>query len=589
MATIQSLKQRLQDLKTARTPYDAMYTVLGQYLMSKQPDFSNAENAPGASQLSNGIWDTTGIRSVRSFVSAVVGAVWKGEGRTFRLKRPDYIDNTQANNEYYYWATKELARLIDVPPSEALPSLTEACEEFAVYGSGAVGVSASGEYWRPFNFRAWPLQNMYFDVGRDGRIASVYYRIPLSVREVVETYGPEAVSSDVLSKYNGNRKEEKIIIIEAVEPRAMNSRRNEKGEIFIGQEGMPYAGYVFEEKADEGQNKFLEIKGYPKIPIKIARCYPQPGEAYARSLGMDALPAVLEINAHRESLVVGGEMKALPPVTIFDDGSLAGGIPDLGPRGMNVFNASGQIGSGANNPIMPIITVGELQSLATIVEGLKEEIAQHFLIDRLFDLNNKTRMTLGEAEMRYSIRNDALGPIYTRIINGWITPMLEDCFDIAFDMGLMGVGADDIVKQEQLRNNGVEPRIIPPQIYNAMVSGFDVYSLEYISPAASILRSETYRGTIEMAQAIMSVGQIKPEMLDRLNVDKLAELLPDMTGGDSSIISSLEEAQKVRDGRAQLQQQQMELESRKIQAQANQSNAQAQAAVEGIKQNAMQK
>lgn len=585
MQTVKSLKERLKDLKTARAPYETLYTALGQYLLSRVPNFNNTESTSNATTLSNGVWDTTGIRAVRSFVSAVIGAIWKGEGRTFRLKRPDYISDTQENNEYYQWLTKTLARLIDQPPSELLPSLTEACTEFAVYGSGAVGVTATGDYWRPFSFRSWPLENMYFDIGRDGNIASIYYRIQLTVRELVETY-PNQVCPQTKTKYDQNKREEKIWVVEAVEPKLLSERKDTQGSIYEGQEGMPYAGYVFEEE-DPRENVFLEVKGYNEIPIKIARCYPQPGEAYARSLGMDALPAVLEINAHRESLVVGGEMKALPPVSIFDDGSLAGGIPDLGPRGINVFNASGQIGSGHNNPIMPIFTVGELQSLAQIVLDLKEEIAQHFLIDRLYDLNNKTRMTLGEAEMRYSIRNDSLGPIYTRIMNGQTTPVIIDCFNIAFAMGLLGVTAEDTPGQDKLRANGVNPRIIPQEVASAMAAGLDVYHIEYISPAASILRSEAYRGSIEMVNAMLSIAQAKPEVLDRLNVDALAERLPDMTGGEPSLIIALPEAQKIREGRQQMQQQMMEIEAQKTQAQANQSNAQAQAAIQGVQQNAL--
>lgn len=576
-------KKRLDNLKTAKSHLNNMYQVLAQYFLTRKNNFTTVEQQETFVN-SGGIWDTTGIRSVRSFVSAVIGAIWKGEGRTFRLKPARFLPDTQEVREYFDYVSKRLSELIDAPPSNLVSVLHEAGEEFAVFGSGSVGVFETDSYFHPFNFKSWSIQHIYFDLGADGTIASIYYEIRITVREVVETYGKENVSNAVLAKYNGDKKEEKITIFESIEPRLDEERRDEDGVLYAGVRGMEYKGVVCE--LDE--ENILQEKGYEHLPLHIARCFVQPNEVYPRSLAMDALPSVLEINAHRETLVVGGENKAMPPVIVFDDGSLAGGIPDLGPRGMNVFNVSGQLGAANVPPIQPILTVGELQSIGNIIEQLKEEIAQHFLIDRLYDLNNKTRMTLGEAQLRYSIRNDSLAPIYTRLINEWISFVITDCFDIAFGKGLLGVGANDTAKQQLLRSKGIEPYIIPDVVLQSMLSGLDVYRIEYISPAAQILRSENYRGTIEMVNVIMSVGQTVPEALDRINPDSLVDALPDMTGGDMAVLNSIEEAEVIRQNRRELQQAQMQLEMQRVQSQSNQSNAQAQAALQGVQQNALQ-
>lgn len=583
MASYEYYKKRLDDLKTAKSHLNSMYQVLAQYFLTRKNNFTTIEQQETFVN-AGGIWDTTGIRSVRSFVSAVIGAIWKGEGRTFRLKPADFLPDTEATREYFQYISKRLSRLIDAPPSNLVSVFHEAGEEFAVFGPGAVGVFETDSYDHPFNFKSWSIQNVYFDLGAGGSIASIYYEIRITVREVVETYGKDQVSKAVLAKYNGDKKEEKITIFESIEPRLDEERKDETGRPYIGIQGMAYRGVVCE--LDE--ENILEEKGYERLPLHIARCFVQPNETYPRSLAMDALPAVLEINAHRETLVVGGESKAMPPVVVFDDGSLAGGIPDLGPRGMNVFNVSGQLGAANTPPIQPIFTVGELQSVGNIIEQLKEEITQHFLIDRLYDLNNKTRMTLGEAQLRYGIRNDSLAPIYTRLINEWVAPVIIDCFDIAFKKGLLGVGANDEVKQQRLRDNGIEPYIIPQDVYEAMLNGYAVYEIEFISPAAQILRSETYQGTVEMVNVIMGLGQSIPEILDRVDPDKLVDALPDMTGGEPSILTSIEEANAIRENRRAAQQAQMQLEMQRVQSQSNQSNAQAQAALQGVQQNSLQ-
>jgi len=580
--TGQQLKKRLDDLKTAKSNWNNMYQILGQYFLSRKQGFTSIDRADGEFLNSGGIWDTTGIRSVRAFVSAVIGAIWKSRNKAFRLRKPKFISDTDVNKKYYEDISTRLASLIDEPPSNILPVLTEAGTEFTVFGAGGIRVKATGNLQKPFIFRSWSMENLYFDLGEDGEICSLYYEVKLKVKEIAKTYGEENLSASLKNKLKQDPYQE-VWICEGIEPQDKSERTNPRTrKPFLGVRGMPYKSWVFEV---EEQHTIVE-QGYEELPIFIARCYVQPGETYPRSLAMDCLPAEMEINSHRETFVTGSEIKAAPPVVVLDDGSLSGGgkVLDLGAHGVNVFNAMGQLGAG-QLPIQPIFTVGELQSTKDCITELKEEISQHFLIDRLYDLNNKTRMTLGEAEMRYSIRNDALAPIYTQLMGGWTTPIINRCFNIAYPMGLLGVVAEDEQRIKMLKANGIDPIIIPNEIAEAIESGMNAYDIEYITPAAAILRAEEYRGSIEMIQAMVQLGEKLPEILDRLDADAVAEELPELTGGSSRFIRGLDKAQKIRDDRAAMQQQMMAEEQRLNQAKANQSNAQAFAATQGVQQN----
>lgn len=94
---------------------------------------------------------------------------------------------------------------------------------------------------------------------------------------------------------------------------------------------------------------------------------------------------------------------------VLDDGTLGAGEIDDSPNGVTVVNVSGRISN--QDPIKPLYTVGELQSVENHTEQLRQQITQAFFIDRLLDLNNDTRMTLGEAQIRNRIRGESLTSI----------------------------------------------------------------------------------------------------------------------------------------------------------------------------------
>jgi len=109
------------------------------------------------------------------------------------------------------------------------------------------------------------------------------------------------------------------------------------------------------------------------------------------------------------------------------------------------------------SPVGVIFDVGELQSIVAAIEQLRTEIMQHFLIDKLYDLNNKTRMTLGEAEIRYDIRSDALSSVYSRIFNEQLTPIITRSVNILFEMGILGITEDDEAKRKYWNRTALPP------------------------------------------------------------------------------------------------------------------------------------
>jgi len=109
---------------------------------------------------------------------------------------------------------------------------------------------------------------------------------------------------------------------------------------------------------------------------------------------------------------------------------------DLSAGALNVFNVAGTVPT--DKPIFPLFEIGDLRVIFELRKEFKGEVAEYFLLDKLYDLQTKQRMTLGEALMREQIRSDALSPIFSQQMS-FLVEVLDRSVDITYGMGLLGV------------------------------------------------------------------------------------------------------------------------------------------------------
>jgi len=537
---IDYLKKKRDSLKALKDPWLQQYQILGKYIYAKKQNF--LEQTQEGAFLNDGmINDSTAARANAAMASAIMGALWKSGGKTFRIRRPKNIPDTKQNNEYYFRVNEEIAEAMESVKAGFEPAFhEEICEEGA-FGTGCIALF-QGDYENPLLFRSWSIQNILINEGADGYIDTVYYDEKITLTALVARYGKENLPEKLQKKYdNIKQRNDKVLLTVGIEPRP---KEEQKGD---GAEGMPVASYHFlpEEK------HLLKESGYSEMPARVGRWYKLANEVLGRGPGMDALPAIMQINALRESFLVGQEKKVEPPLWIQDDGTLGGGTVDTSARGLSVFNTVGRTPGQA--PIGTIFDIGELNSCAAAITETREEILQHFLIDRLYDLNNKTRMTLGEAEMRYQIRSDALASVYARYTAEILNPLITRAYSILFEMGLLGVAPGDYSTALVLEMNGITPFDIPPDVADAIAKGQKIYDIAYISPAAHVMREEEYRGIIATVNNAIQMEGANGDAMIALDTDRIVQYSAELSGAPMDIILSPDEIKVRRDARDKAQ------------------------------------
>jgi len=562
---IKYLCEKREQLISKREYWNHQFQILGQYVFQRKQQF-DIKYSEGSFLNDGMINDSTASRSLQAMVSAIMGSLWKTGGRTFRLAMPDFIPSTKEHKDYYLKINKMMAKYMETEKAGFELAFQETLLEEGAFGTGSIGVF-EGDYITPLIYKCWSLQSLYVAETKDEFVDTIYYDQSRTVEQVVNEYGIENVSGSLKEKYNSSKsKLDKVVICIAIEPRTEKERAGKKGNI-----GMPFGSYHFEVETKH----LLKESGYGEMPSKVSRWYKLANETYGRSPAMDALPAVMQINALKEAFLVGVEKKVEPPLYVLDDGSLGAATVDTSAGGLSVFNMSGRI--NVSQPVGVIFDVGELQSVWQAIEDTKLEINQHFLIDKLYDLNNKTRMTLGEANIRYDIRSDALSSVYARIMNEQLSPVIERSFNILFSKGLLGIQEEDDATRNILMSEGIDPIIIPPQIAEAMAMGREVYEIEYVSPASRILRQNEKQGTFELFNATMQLAQIDPDAMDIIDVDEALEIYRDLCGASPRVMRPKTEAEARRQARAEAQAQAAQAEQTQREATATRDIAQAQA------------
>jgi len=540
--------ERHKKLKSRKDVWNTHWQILAEFIMTRKSDFQTTFQ-PGEF-LNDHIFDGTAIMAMRKAASALIGALWSNGAKSIRLNPPSNIQKTLEHNSYYEWVTDQMHFHMNSSKAGLSNALEEYMRDQLTFGTSGMAIFKSdmAKTGTPITYRAWDVKGMSIDEGASGFVDTVYFEFEWPLRKIVERYGLENLSTELVRTWNedGN-KEKKVRILHVIEPRDITDSRKK------GNRNMPWVSIHYELKT----RKILLESGFDEMPIKVARFQKNINEVYGRGSGSDALPDILEVNTAKEAFTVAIEKQLDPPLGLLDDGKLGGGVVDTSAGALNVFNPAGRLGS--DNPIFPLFTVGELQSTSVHIENLQKAIKEHFMIDVLLDFNIEKEMTLGEAQIRNKLRSDALGSLFARQIVELFTPTVERSFNILLDAGLLGVVAGS-PEEADLISKGIEPRLIPEQILNAMQTGQDVYNIQYLTPAMRVMQTDEAQGIAEVFDFAGAHVNVFPQMQDNINSDEAYKKFCELRGFPLDLIFPTKDVNEFREAQSEALEEQVELD-----------------------------
>ncbi len=563
-------------VKARRAKWEALWDMVAKFILKRKVGFA-ATPDPGSFYQQGDVYDETAPQANVTMCSSLVGALWRNGARTFRIARPKDIPDSTENKEYYEKVNNRVIKQMEHEKAGFGIAYQEYMLENGAFGTSGLGVFPAKEGSDHLvEYKAMGLKNLYIVEDAMGRVVKIFYETELNAFQITAEYG-QVPSEKVSAKLEANDYDTKFKVLWVIQPRG---KYNPDAVDVLN---MPYESlHILEE-----DKIIVRESGFVTKPVHVGRFYKNEGEEYGRAPGTESIVTVAEVNAIVELITKGAELGLWPALYLLDDGSFGNGVLDRSPMGLTVLDMTSARIQGAS-PIGPVAETREMQSTFKLLELLVKQIKGHFFVDRLLDLNNETRMTLGEAQIRNELRADSVGGIYCRQMDEVLTPAIRSTIKILEVAGELGVDPADEERVKMIEVSGREALLIPADVLEAKKKGAEIFEIEYISPAARIMRAEELRGVMSTMQFVGTFAPLKPELMLMIDEVKTLQAVRELSGAPSSMLRSLEDFQKALKDWQEGQAQMTELRMREAQAgiaakegAARQQNAQADATAAG--------
>ena len=500
----QQILRRHEALRNERAPWLAHWQELSKLILPASGRFMADGHKPAQF---NAIYDNTATRAMRTLAAGLMSGMTSPARPWFKLATPD--PEMMKYHPVKVWLD-EVAKIIHTifHTSNTYRALHTLYEELAVYGTAASVIEidyhtiihhhplTAGEYSIATNFR--------------GEVDTLYREFDKTVAEVVREFGYNNVSQAVRTMYDNGGLDNNITLIHAIEPRGVRSRGKTAKQ-------MPWRSVYLEKNAPEGH--VLRESGYPRFPAVCPRWGVAGGNIYGTSPGMEALGDIRQLQHQQLRKATAIDYLTNPPLQVpttmknYDDALLPGGI---------VYNDGG-------TPITPLWQVQlDLQHLAADMQEVRGRINNAFYADLFLMITNQdTRMTATEVAERHEEKMLMIEPVLERLQNELLNPMI----DIVFDAAMQG---------------GILPP--PPQ----ELQGAEL-SVQLVSILAQAQQAIATNSIDRFTNAVASVAQYKPDVLDRLDADQWVDIYGNALGIDPMLIVPQDKADEARQARAEQQ------------------------------------
>lgn len=344
-----------------------------------------------------------------------------------------------------------------------------------------------------------------------GEVNTLYREFDMTVAQLVDTFGADAVSQTVRSQYESGNLDEWVTVIHAIEPRRQYDHNK------LDAKNMPWQSVYLEKGGQEGQ--VLRESGYKRFPALAPRWGVSGGDIYGTSPAMEAIGDIKQLQHQQMRKGQAIDYNIRPPFRL---------PTDMKNQEANLL-PGGVVYSDNPSAISPLWQVGmDLQHLLADMQDVRNRIARAFYADLFLMVSQRdTQMTATEVQERHEEKMQMLGPVLERLQNELIRPLVDFVFDVAFAGGLFPP---------------------PPQELQGME-----LDIRLVSILAQAQRSIENNTTDRFVMGLANVAQINPAVLDRFDADAWADAYSAALGIDPKIIIPKTQAEEIRAARAQQQ------------------------------------
>ena len=469
--------------------------------------------------LNNAIVDPTATYAVRVCSSGLMSGLASPSRPWFKLT--PLLKNAQLDADARNWIDEVESRIYTVlAGSNFYNSFAQECEDLVVFGTAPILIyEDEKDIIRCYN----PACGEYFLAsGSTMRVDTFNRAFVFTVAQIVDFFKLENCPAVIKSLWHqkGASLNMEFIVAHSIEPNFGIGETN-AGKI-PGKFTWRETYWLFA----QGAEKPLSLRGFMDQPFVAPRWNTLSNDAYGRSVGMDVLPDVIQLNTETLRKAEAIEKMVRPP--LLADMSLKNQPTSSLPGSVTYVNGLNS-GTGMRSiyEVNPDISAME-RDLASIQARVKQGLFNDVIL--MLASNPVTNRTAYETAQLMQERLQVLGPVIENIIHESLKPKLKRVYSIMLRKGMLPQMPDSL-KQ---------------------AGGID---LDFVSMLALAQKATATGGLERLAAFIGNLVAVYPEARDLMNIDNLIEQMNILLDNPQNILHGDKELKQIRAARAKQQQQ----------------------------------
>jgi hypothetical protein len=510
---------RLNSLRMWRYRIWAHWAELAKYILPRRYHWLIVANRMDkGAQINDAIVDGTATLAMQVCASGLWTGLTSPSRPWFKLEKAlPWIELDQDAKE---WIEDTQQRIYTVlGKSNVYTILAQAFQDVVVFGTAPVILY---EDYKDVVRAYLPCAGEYF-LASSARLSNdtLYREFTLTVEGIVGQFGAENCPDAVLKLWRAGRAslDQEFVVAHAIQP---NFAFGDGGDEFrMVPSSFPYVEvYWLRGMATE---KPLSVRGFDEKPFFDARWATTSNDPYGRSIGMDALPDVkqLQLETKRKGEFIDKGVR--PPMGA--DVSLKN-EPSSIISGQVTYIPTGSL-AGAQHGFFPLFMPQPqwLQGITADIETVKKRIETAFFVDvfmaitRMEGVQPRNELELTKRDLE---RLQVLGPFIEQFETEFAGPLIQRVFNI-------------LVKRKMLRPPPPSMRGVPLKIDYVSI-------MKLAQRSAELVAMKDVLGTAgALSSAAKAAGQ--PDPIRVINLDKSMRKYADLGGFPSDCLYTDKEVQ----------------------------------------------
>lgn len=510
--TGKDLCSRFERVKTDRQGWDDYWQELAYYCLPHKAEITE-KRAPGQ-KLPADVYDSTAINAAQIMAAGFHGYLTNPASEWFGIKMKDTPLNDEVEGKQ--WLSTSKKKINDtLNSSNFSEQIHEVYLDLSVFGTPCL--YEEEDLQDTVRFFARDVGEIYISENERGRVDMVYRLFTLTARQAYEKWQGKAGKSVVDAYIKEKDYEKPFQFLHCVGPRTQRDPRKE-----LNAKHKPFYSYFVAYK----DKRIVSEGGYDEFPFFVTRFIKKSGKKYGYSPAMNALPDIKMLNRMSLTIIKAAQKVVDPPLVLPHDGFLLPLVTK--PGGVN-YRISGQAG----DKIDTLQTNGNIPVGLEMEEQRRGAIMQTFFVDLFLMLRDRKNMTATEVLQRTEEKMLILGPVLGRLMTELLDPIIKRTFAILLRKGVIPPPPESLQGKE--------------------------YVIEYVSPLAKAQKMLQSQSIQNFLVVIRGIAEISPEILAKINMDEVVDLLADFMGVDPSILNDEDKVEEIRKAQAEAQAQQMQL------------------------------